>query len=203
MAHTRAEQVLARLSLPVRTERLTLRRARADDVDAVWAYRGRPEVSRWMTLGGDRDDFHARFVDPQGLAGTLLVEHDGALIGDLRISVEDAWGQSEVAARAQATQAELGWCIVPEHAGRGYATEAASALLRLCFRGLGLRRVTASCFAENEPSQRLMERLGLRLEGRGVRDSLHRSGRWLDGAYYALLAEEWELLHANEEEGRR
>ena len=64
-------------------------------------------------------------------------------------------------------------------------------LLRICFEDLGLRRVRAACFADNEASWRLMEALGMRREQHSVRDSLHRSGRWLDGYTYALLAEEW------------
>ena len=51
--------------------------------------------------------------------------------------------------------------------------------------------MTANCFAANEPSWRLMERLGMRREAHAVRDSLHRSGEWMDGLTYALLAEEW------------
>ena len=64
-------------------------------------------------------------------------------------------------------------------------------LVRLCFEGLGLRRVTANCFADHEASWRLMERVGMRRELHTVQDSLHRSGEWLDGMGYALLAEEW------------
>jgi RimJ/RimL family protein N-acetyltransferase len=88
-------------------------------------------------------------------------------------------------------QAELGWCLDPSHQGRGYATEAVTALMRLCFEDLGLRRVTANCFADNEESWRLMERLGMRREIHTLRESLHRSGKWMDGMGYALLAEEW------------
>ncbi len=88
-------------------------------------------------------------------------------------------------------QAELGWVLDPEHTGHGYATEAVRGLLRLCFDDLGLRRVTAVCFADNEASWRLMERVGMRRELHTVRDSLHRSGEWLDGLGYALLADEW------------
>ena len=60
----------------------------------------------------------------------------------------------------------------------------------LAFDGMGLRRVTAGCFAANEPSWRLMERVGMRRETVTVRESLHRSGEWLDGMGYALLADE-------------
>jgi len=37
-----------------------------------------------------------------------------------------------------------------------------------------------------------MERLGMRREVHAVKESLHRSGEWMDGMSYALLAEEWE-----------
>ena len=56
---------------------------------------------------------------------------------------------------------------------------------------LGLRRVVATCFADNEPSWRLMERIGMRREQHAVKDALHRSGAWLDSYGYALLATEW------------
>jgi RimJ/RimL family protein N-acetyltransferase len=51
--------------------------------------------------------------------------------------------------------------------------------------------VTANCFADNVASWRLMERVGMRRELHAVRESLHRSGKWLDGLGYALLADEW------------
>jgi RimJ/RimL family protein N-acetyltransferase len=107
------------------------------------------------------------------------------------LRVEDPWSQAEVREQARGTQAEIGYVLDPAHAGQGYATEAARALLRLCFEGLGVRRVTALCFADNEASWRLMERLGMRREQHTVRDSLHRDRGWLDGYGYALLAEEW------------
>ncbi|HET8982464.1 MAG TPA: GNAT family protein, partial [Pedococcus sp.] len=94
-------------------------------------------------------------------------------------------------AQARGVQAELGWALDPERQGCGYATEAVEALIRLCFEDLGLRRVTANCFADNETSWRLMERLGMRRELHTRRESLHRSGQWLDGLGYALLADEW------------
>ena len=104
---------------------------------------------------------------------------------------EDGWAQREVADQARGVQAELGWAFDPAYSGHGYATEAVRELLRYCFEELGLRRVTANCFLDNVSSWRLMERVGMRRELHAVRESLHRSGRWLDGAGYAILAEEW------------
>jgi RimJ/RimL family protein N-acetyltransferase len=80
----------------------------------------------------------------------------------------------------------------PAFGGRGYATEAVRALVSLCFGPLGLRRVHANCFYANEPSWRLMERIGMRRELHSVKESLHRTKGWLDGLSYALLAEEWD-----------
>ena len=57
--------------------------------------------------------------------------------------------------------------------------------------GLGLRRVIALCFADNEPSWRLMEKVRMRREAHTVQESLHRERGWLDGYAYGLLADEW------------
>jgi len=122
----------------------------------------------------------------------LIVELDGQPIGDLMLRVSDAWAQSEVAGQARGVQAELGWCLHPAQQGHGYAVEAVRALVSVCFGQLGIRRIEANCFADNEPSWRLMERLGMRREMHAVSESLHRNGEWLDGYTYALLASDWK-----------
>lgn len=177
---------------PVRTERLTIRPATEGDCDAIWEFRGQPSVGEWITcLATDLEDYRERFVTREHLDRTLVVELDGTVIGDLMLLVEDAWSQTEVADQARGVQAELGWTLSPDHEGHGYATEAVDELIRICFEELGLRRLTAECFADNGGSWRLMERLHMRREQHNVADSLHRSGRWLDGYGYALLADEW------------
>ena len=183
---------LAALTWPKTTARLSIRPATADDVEATWAYRRLPEVGEWITAAPDSlEEYAAHFVDESRLAKTLVVETGGQVVGDLMLALEDAWSQTEVADQAKAVQAELGWVLHPEQAGKGLATEAVAELIRLCFEELGLRRVVASCFADNVGSWRLMERLGMRREAHTARESLHRSGRWLDGLGYALLADEW------------
>lgn len=180
---------------PVRTERLLIRRAAADDAEAVWSIRSQPGVSDWLTRAAtDHDAFVEYTTEPKRLAKTLIVElldPPGTIIGDLMISTQDPWAQFEVAEQVRVVEAELGWVFAPEHTGRGYATEAVRTAMSICFDRLGLRRVVANCFADNEASWRLMERLGMRREVHTVRESLHRSGEWLDGLGYALLADEW------------
>ncbi|HEY3535532.1 MAG TPA: GNAT family N-acetyltransferase [Pedococcus sp.] len=183
---------LDRLAWPRRTERLEIRPARAEDAEATWRFRRLEGVGRWLTeVPTDLEGYTERFCAPSRLATTLVVGLEGRIVGDLMLRVEDAWGQAEVAEQARGTQAELGWALDPAATGRGYATEAVRELLRICFEELGLRRVTAACFADNEPSWRLMERVGMRREQHAVADALHRSGAWLDTYGYAMTATDW------------
>lgn len=180
---------LGDVAWPIHTARLTLRRARAVDADAFLSYWCLPSVTQWM--GELPEDSVARYTAPERLDLLLVVERAGAIIGDLMIKVEDAWAPARMASQARGVQAELGWTLRPEETGKGYATEAVQAAIRICFEDLGLRRVTASCFSTNTASYRLMERVGMRREATRLKDSLHASGTWMDGVSYALLAEEW------------
>lgn len=177
---------------PVTTTRLVIRPATPDDCEAVFGFRRLPEVYAWITQAPlTLAEFREQWLDPASLAKTLVIELDGRIVGDLMVSIRDAWGQGEVAGLTLGVEAELGWVLHPSYAGQGLATEAVEAVLGLCFGPLGLRRVVALCFADNTASWRLMERVGMRRESHTVRDSLHRSGTWLDGYSYAVLAEEW------------
>lgn len=186
------EAPLDHIAWPVRTKRLVLRPMSGADVPVVFGYRSLPAVNEW--IGGvltDMDEFTRQFLDPTSTTEQLVVEHDGIVIGDLMLDIEDAWGQREVADQVVRTQGLLGWTFHPDHHGHGYATEAAAELIRLCFEDLALRRVRAECFAANEASWRLMERLHMRRETHAIADSLHRDHGWVDGFAYALLADEW------------
>ncbi|GIG22003.1 N-acetyltransferase [Cellulomonas chitinilytica] len=190
-------QDLSPVPWPVRTARLTVRPATVDDVESIWQIRRRPAVNEWLGHDfSDHDTCVERLLDPDRLATTLVIELDGRVVGDLMLLVEDGWAQSDVADRAHLVQATLGWVLDPDHGGQGYATEAVAEVVRICFEDLGLRRVRAVCFADNVPSWRLMERLGMRREEHSRRDSFHRTKGWVDGMTYALLADEWRALRA-------
>ena len=187
------------LQRPLRTGRLTLRPACTEDAEGTWEYRRLESVNEWLTgCPADLDDYRTLFSKPARLASTVIVTlgHDPAapVIGDFMLRREDAWAQLDVADHAYNTQAELGWVLDPAHTGHGYATEAVDELIRYSFQDLGVRRVTANCFLDNDTSRRLMERIGMRRELHAVRESLHRSGQWLDTVGYALLKEECRRL---------
>jgi RimJ/RimL family protein N-acetyltransferase len=181
------------LAWPRRTERLALRPATTSDLPAVFAIRSRADVAEWMPdHPTSYDDWLLRLGRSGAVDRMLVVEAGGAIVGDLYLHVEDAWAQAEVRESGKRAQAEIGWCLSPDHQGLGYATEATSELLRICFGELGIRRVTAQAFADNVPSLRVMDRLGMVCEGRFRAESLHRRNGWLDGVVYALLKDDWE-----------
>jgi RimJ/RimL family protein N-acetyltransferase len=184
------------LDRTLRTPRLSLRPGTASDAGPTWAYRRLASVNEWLTgCPADLAGYRESFAEPGRLANTVIVTlgHDDAapIIGDFMLRREDAWAQFDVADRARNRQAELGWVLDPAHTGHGYATEAVRELLRYSFQELAVHRVTANCFLDNEASWRLMERVGMRREMHAVRESLHRSGKWLDAVGYAILEDEW------------
>lgn len=186
-----ARPSLADVGWPRRTERLVIRPATADDAVAVWRFTRLPEVTEWEpTRDVDEEAFTARYTDPAKLPVRLVAELDGTVVGDLMLRVQDGLAQVEVTEQAQGVEAEVGWSIDPAVQGRGLGTEAAAELLAIAFDELGLRRVVAGTFAENVPSWRLMERIGMRRELDAREEALHRSRGWRDGYQYALLASE-------------
>ncbi|STD15274.1 Putative ribosomal N-acetyltransferase YdaF [Dermatophilus congolensis] len=191
------------LDWPRRTQRLTIRPATMADADTSFAQRSIPQVGRWMTSQPDnRQAFQQAFR--LGLENTLILESDSGagsrVIGEMRCQVKDAWGQREIVEQARQSRAELGWFIIPQEHGKGYGLEAVTELLAIAFDGVGVRRVEAGCFAENEASWRLMERLGMRREGHYIAESLHRDGTWRDTMMYALLAKEWRDRHKHQQQ---
>ena len=179
---------------PVRTERLLLRPLAMSDADALLAYRGRDDVSRYVPFEPmSRDDIlegiAGRWARPEltdeGQALTLGAQLAGT--GELAGDVVLFWHSREHAG------GELGYVFNPALAGRGYATEAAGAMLRLGFSELGLHRIVARIDERNEPSLRLARRLGMRQEARLVRNERFK-GEWSTEVDFAMLAEEWYEL---------
>lgn len=87
-------------------------------------------------------------------------------------------------------RAEVGYMLARDCWGQGYAGEAVRAILSHGFGPLGLNRIEAMAFAENEASRRLLTKLGFRQEGY-LRQHAWEKGRYWDDAIYALLAEEY------------
>ncbi|MEV6341880.1 GNAT family N-acetyltransferase [Actinoplanes sp. NPDC051851] len=181
---------------PIRTERLLLRPLTDADTDALLAYRGLPEVCRYvpfepMTAAVIADRlttyWAATVLTDEGQSLTLGVEHAGTgrLVGDVILF----WHSRKHLG------GEVGWVLNPEFSGHGYATEAAREMLRLGFEELGLHRVIARIDERNEASAQLARRLGMRLEARLVENELFK-GEWSNELDFAMLADEWRAAKA-------
>jgi RimJ/RimL family protein N-acetyltransferase len=171
---------------PLRTERLVLRPYEAADAEAfvdAWASEEwtRMLLSRPMNRAEVAEMVRRRTTsqDP-AFVSLVLQTHDGVVVGDSLLHLQGT-GLSE---------GEIGWTLIPQHAGKGYATEAANAVLELGFEHYGLRRIVANLDARNDRSAALCERLGMRREVHRVGDFWSK-GRWTSSYEYALLRDEW------------
>ena len=179
---------------PRRTERLELRPPTEADLDGVLAWRNSPEVTRWLLRTvvdpvAYRESWRSGADDPLDHAA-VAVSRDGSVVGTVSLEVRDGMGQGP-GSPAVRSEGLLGYLLDPAHHGRGYATEMVRAALELAFGDLGLRRVTAGCFADNVASWRVLQKVGMRREQHGIRDSWHAELGWVDGFTYAVLTDEW------------
>ncbi|MEZ0327116.1 MAG: GNAT family N-acetyltransferase [Fimbriimonas sp.] len=176
-------------SYPLYTERLLLRPPLAGDFNALYEMHSREDVARLMLWEPwtmeDTQTHLARDMKSPSFAcraanlSLVMVRRDSnALIGDINLHWADRQGS-------------LGFALHPYHQGYGYATEAAELMLLLGFKHLHLHRIQSQCNARNEPSYRLMERLGMRREGLSI-ECWFIKGEWWDTLTYAILEREWE-----------
>lgn len=85
---------------------------------------------------------------------------------------------------------EIGWVFNPKYYNRGFATEAARAMLNYGFQELDIHRIIATCQPENSPSFRVMEKIGMTREGH-FKKCIPHGKDWWDEYYYAILKEEF------------
>ena len=143
----------------VDTERLSLRPISVQDLETTHAYAADPENTKYMmflpneSLAETEEWLRASEAmwespAPHHLEFAILLE--GRHIGSVTLYPDDG------------NRMELGWILHRDFWGRGYALEAARAAIDYARERLGTRSFYAQCDSENEPSYRLMERLGMR-----------------------------------------
>jgi RimJ/RimL family protein N-acetyltransferase len=176
--------------LPIETESLRLRLLVPEDLAAVHAFESRADVCRWLYWGPrseqecrealERKIARARDAPETGVALAVELEASGEVVGHTDLTL----------GAPEHRQGELGFVMHPDHHGRGYATEAARAMLALGFATYRLHRIEARAEPRNSASTRVLEKLGMRLEGH-LRENEWVKGEWQSEVVYALLAREW------------
>ncbi|UYO00643.1 MAG: GNAT family N-acetyltransferase [Devosia sp.] len=185
------------LNYPVMTERLRLRPFTRGDVDAVFGYRGREDVARYLFDPPLSREECALAVQQRVTQTDLVEEGDRIILAVERADDRALVGEVSLIWRSQeARQGELGWIFHPDFQGNGYASEASRCMLATAFGPADLHRVFARCDARNEPSWRLMERLGMRREAHFREHGLFKGG-WDEEFYYAILRRDWVAMRAS------
>ena len=176
---------------PVETERLRLRPFGEGDLDWLHGVYGDEEVVRWL-VHEPRSRRQVRDLLAKKIAGATVatdgdwlsaaveVRDTGELVGDCALQLVSR----------EHRLGEIGFVFDPGHQGRGYATEAARAFLRLAFDDLRLHRVIGRVEPRNHASARVLEKLGMRQEAHFVENELIK-GEWQSELVYALLEREW------------
>ncbi len=180
-----------RLDAPIETERLLLRPFTVEDAPAVHAIRSRPEVALYL-YGDPWEEAEAERAVMKRAGEDRLYDDDDAL-GLAAERRDDGWVIGEMTLwlrSAEHRQGEIGFVFHPEVQGRGYAREAAAAILDLAFGAVGLHRVFGRTDARNEASAGLLRRLGLREEAHFVHSEIFK-GEWGDELLFAVLEDEW------------
>ena len=169
------------------TDRLHIRGFRNDDWKDLYEYLSDQQVIRYepydvFTMEESRREAIKRSENEDFYA--VCLKDTDKVIGNLYLSKQeyDTW--------------EIGYVFNASYQGKGYASEAAAALLQDAFMNCGARRVVAMCNPENSPSWRLLERLGMRREGHLLQNIFFRKDEkgdpiWQDTYEYAILADEW------------
>lgn len=189
---------MTRLPEVIQTARLHLRPWRLDDVEDVLAYARDRDWSRYLHnlpvpyTRRDAEQFIARQVllDPASHP-SWAIDLGGTSIGgiNLRLTHEHRLG-------------EIGYSIARQYWNRGYASEAATAVIDAAFTSHSdLNRVRAFADARNTASQRVMEKVGMRKEGI-LRQNRVERGQVVDEAWYGILRDEWRVrTPGNPQEG--
>lgn len=177
------------------TERLVLREFVESDWQAVLAYQSNPLYLRyyeWTERTPEAvREFVQMFLDQQQEAPrrkfqlVVTLKATGELIGNCGIRLRSA----------NAHEADIGYELDPRHWGQGYATEAARTIVELGFTHFQLHRIWSWCIADNAGSAHVLEKLGMRQEGR-LRENEYFKGRWWDTLMYAILDYEWQAQQA-------
>ena len=177
--------------MKLETERLILRDFVKDDWQRVLEYQSDPLYLRynpWLERTPEAvQDFVGWFLDQQVQVPRIkyqlavVLKSNNQLIGNCGVRME----------KPNALEANIGYELDPKYWNHGYATEAAHTIINFGFQHFGVHRIWADCVADNTGSAHVLEKLGMKLEGR-LREKEYFKGRYWDELIYAILEEGWK-----------
>jgi RimJ/RimL family protein N-acetyltransferase len=145
-----------------------------------WTYRTEIDVRSYVRMFMDWRDESPR----KKFQLAIVLKEENRLIGNCGIRLP----------QAHAHTADIGYEIDDRYWQRGYATEAATALLAFGFEQLYLHRIWAQCVLENTASAHVLEKIGMTYEG-CQRESEWMKGCWWSTKLYSILDHEWSARY--------
>lgn len=124
----------------------------------------------------------ARYDKGELLSFAITESETKSLLGSIGLTIESA-----------SQRAELGYWIGVPHWGKGYASEASSAVVDYGFSELLLHRIYAGCFARNQASAKVLRKIGMKLEGCS-REHVKKWDSFEDVEQFAILSSEQRNL---------
>lgn len=178
-----------------RSNRLSFREFKEDEFNLFYSLFSNEQVMKYTLLGrySCEEELQPYFQkvlknnkttqNRKAYEFAVFLSSDESFIGmaDIEIIIQNDYGGC----------GEIGYLLLPDFWGRGYATEIASKLLEISFMDIKLHKVSASCNVNNVQSKKVMEKVGMVKEGE-IRKVRFKNGVWVNEYKYGILAEEWK-----------
>jgi ribosomal-protein-alanine N-acetyltransferase len=172
------------------TNRVSLREFTEADMDDLYRLDSNPDVMRYISDGSTKSYETVRTGIKNMIA--YYAKHPGLGVWHASDTDGNFMGWCALKYLGETDDIEIGYRLLKEHWGNGYATEGARALLSYGFDTLGLDRIVAVANPANARSRRVIEKIGLRFKEYTVRYNS-------DVAYYAITQKEYHRLSKQRE----
>lgn len=175
------------------TERLSLRAMHPIDAEDMFDYAKRPEVTKYL-LWREHEDigFTRDYLNYIGKRYALGDFYDWAIIDKESQRMIGTCGFTKI--DISNNFAEIGYVLNPDFHHKGIASEAVRRIIEFGFEELSLNRIEARFMQGNEPSLRLMERVGMTFEGY-FRDAVYAKARYRTVGVCSILRSEYEKIY--------
>lgn len=178
-----------------KSNRLVLKEFTEMDFEKIYSVYSNEKVMKYALLDRvtSREELTAYFEEI--LRSNKLTEKRELYAYGIYLSKEGNFiGTADIEIYRQNSQGgcgEIGYFLLPDFWGSGYASEAAGILTEIGFGHIGLHRLCASCNANNQHSENVMRKLGMQKEGE-LRKERFKEGSWVNELRYGILKTDWE-----------
>lgn len=173
----------------IETERLVLRQFEHSDCKDMYQWASNMEVVRYLSYYPHKNVEETKqilqgWIDAYKNSNVYnwAIEYNGCAIGNISVVSQDD----------ECYACHLGWQIDVPYWNKGIMTEAATAVLDFLFGEVGYDRITSGHDTKNIGSGRVMQKIGMKLEGTFRRAIYRKDGSIGDKNYYAILKTDWE-----------